>query len=291
MSRAKIVILAIGGVFLIGTTGAVAAKLITGKDVKNHSLGAKELKQKALDSFRQPGPPGPPGPPGEDGTATYAGPEWGQIDRNTLGSPTVVLRAGPFAGAEAPPFGDGSLSLTVNGVPRVATATEAEQATFGNEVDFIGDLVGDITEIGFHVYTTGENNALGDPNMPLIKIEIDPNLDATPSGFSTLQFQPLNSPSNVWSDYIDATTAPASAAGNGWILSGAAGTETGCALATPCTFDEVQAALDDGAPDSTVFTVAVGKGRDFAFAGAVDGLRLNDTVYDFEPFGVTEVSP
>jgi hypothetical protein len=32
----------------------------------------------------------------------------------------------------------------------------------------------------------------------------------------------------------------------------------------------------------------VGKGRDFSWQGAVDGLTINDTVYDFEESGVFE---
>jgi hypothetical protein len=40
---------------------------------------------------------------------------------------------------------------------------------------------------------------------------------------------------------------------------------------------------------ATIYTVGVTKGRDFAFAGAADGLQINDTIYDFEPFGVEEV--
>jgi hypothetical protein len=32
--------------------------------------------------------------------------------------------------------------------------------------------------------------------------------------------------------------------------------------------------------------VQFSKGRDHAFSGAVDGLTLNDTTYDFEPYGV-----
>ncbi len=218
---------------------------------------------------------------------TYTNPEWGQIDRNTIGSPTVELRGGPYTGADAPPFGVGSLDMSVNGVPRVANNSDSEQATFGNEVDFVNDDVSALNEVGFYVYQTGENSAKGNPNMPVIKFEIDPNLNSTPSNFSTLQFLPEQSPSNAWSDYIDATTTPASPAGTGWILSGAAGTQTGCNLASPCTFTDVKAALADGT-GAKILTVAVGKGRDYAWSGAVDGLTINGIVYDFEPFGVQE---
>ena len=52
-----------------------------------------------------------------------------------------------------------------------------------------------------------------------------------------------------------------------------------------CTFAELQDHLDDGGEPPTILTVAVGKGRDFAWSGAVDGLRVNDTVFDFEERG------
>lgn len=32
------------------------------------------------------------------------------------------------------------------------------------------------------------------------------------------------------------------------------------------------------------------KGRDYAWQGAVDGLRINGSVFDFEPFGVEEAA-
>lgn len=296
---ARLIVVAALSALVIAATGAVAAQLITGKDIKNGTIAAKELKKKLRNKINegggtagapgQAGETGPTGPAGPATQATYEGPNWGQIDRNTLGSPTVALRSGPFVGqTQAPPFGDGSLGLTVNDGTDPGT-DDAEQATFGNEVDFVGQTVESIDELGFSVYTTGENNGRANPNMPVIKIEIDPNLSSTASGFSTLSFTPSNTAANQWSPYIDATTAPAAPAGNGFILSGAAGTATGCNLASPCTFDDVQGALDDGGDAATIFTVAVGKGRDLSWAGAIDGLRVNGTIYDFEPFGVSEV--
>ena len=282
---------------VVGATGAVAAQLITGKDIKNNTIAAKDLKKKLRNKIGQSGtagspgqtgPQGPEGPAGPAAQATYTNPQWGVMDRNTQGSPQVDLRGGPFAGiTQEPPFGDGSLGLSVEGD---ASRPDGQRRRAGDlrEVDFVGDTVASIDELGFQVYTTGENNGRGNPNMPLIKIEIDPNLSSTASGFSTLTFQPSNTTANQWSPYIDATTAPASAAGNGLFLSGAAGTSTGCALATPCTFAQLQTALNDGGDAATIFTVAVGKGRDFAWSGAVDGLRVNNTIYDFEPFGVVE---
>lgn len=300
---------------LVSATGAVAAGELTGKDIENGSITSKDVKNLTLKDFKkkvrkklntggpqgEQGPQGDQGPAGEDGqdgapgtpggvgNAVYSNPQWGVMTRNTIGSPDVELRGGPFVGAdEAPPFGDGSLGMSVNGQPRVASANDAEQATFGNEVDFLGVEVGSISEIGFYAYTTGENNAKGTPNMPSIKIEIDPNLETSASNFSTLQFMPANTASNVWSDYIDGTSVTPGPGGPGWFMSGAAGTETGCSLSTPCSFQDMQDGLDDGGTAATIYTVAIGKGRDYSWAGAVDGLTINDTLYDFEPFGVEE---
>ena len=167
-----------------------------------------------------------------------------------------------------------------------------EKASFGNEKDFTGDEVEDLTQLGFRVYQTGENAAKGNPNMPNINIEIDPNMSAAGTdGFSTLAFLPPQSPSNQWSGYINATTTPASPSGTGFTLSGGEGTATGCNLAKPCSFDELQAALNDGGDKATIGSIAVTKGRDFAWQGGIDGLRVNNEVFDFEPTGTRTLLP
>ncbi|MER5412881.1 hypothetical protein ACWCYZ_42330 [Streptomyces virginiae] len=47
----------------------------------------------------------------------------------------------------------------------------------------------------------------------------------------------------------------------------------------------MKTALNDGDAQPTIHTVAVGKGRDNMWIGAVDGLRINRTIYDFEATG------
>ena len=261
----------------------IAANHITKHHVKDESLTGAEIADDSLtgDDIDESTLNTPP--PTEVGD-----PHWGVMNRNVFGSPDQDLRGGPFVQGPngSPPFGEGSLSLVVNGMPRVAATTDAEGAAYGNEVDFAGDLVSDIEELGFHVFTTGENNAKGNPNMPNIKFEIDPNLDdPSTDGFSTLVYQPVNTTSNQWSGYIDAT-----ADGEDFFLTGAEATATGCTQANLCDLEEIQTALDDGGDPALIGTFFVGKGRDLAFSGSVDGLRLNDTVYDFEPLGVFEQS-
>ncbi len=47
-------------------------------------------------------------------------------------------------------------------------------------------------------------------------------------------------------------------------------------------------ALNDWGDTPLFYTVAVGKGRDNAWVGAVDALRINDRIYDFETEGVKQ---
>ncbi|MEU2674959.1 hypothetical protein ABZ622_40325 [Streptomyces sp. NPDC007164] len=118
--------------------------------------------------------------------------------------------------------------------------------------------------------------------MPNIRFEINPNLTAAPATtYSTMVWVPAPSPvTDQWSSYLDATTT------GKWFLTGNAGTVTGCNQTTMCTFPQLKTALNDGGPAPTIYTAAVGKGRDKMWIGAVDGLRINRTIYDFEADGV-----
>ena len=49
--------------------------------------------------------------------------------------------------------------------------------------------------------------------------------------------------------------------------------------------------LGDGGEPPRILSVAVSKGRDYFWSGAVDGLRVNDTVFDFEERGVFTAAP
>ncbi|MGW6412990.1 hypothetical protein ACWF95_38525 [Streptomyces vinaceus] len=228
-----------------------------------------------------------------DGGGTTAAHHWGVITRNTIGSPVAALRSGPYGsfgvqGASArPPFGQGSLGIEVSDRSTSLTPP-SEKVDFGNEVDFYGNRVLDLRQVGFRVFQTSENiaygggGATGAKNMPNIRFEIDPNLASAPaSNYSTMVWAPDASPvTNQWSPYLDATTTGV------WFLTGTAGVDTGCSQSTPCTFQQLKTALNDGGSTPTIYTAAVGKGRDFMWSGAVDGLRINKKIYDFEAGGV-----
>lgn len=223
---------------------------------------------------------------GDEGGHERRGDHWGVIARNTIGSPVADLRNGPFGSfgvtgpAARPPYGRGSLGIAVAD-DSTTLSPPSEKVDFGNEVDFYGDPVQGLRRVGFHVFQTGENVAYGGPeNMPNIRFEIDPNLTALPNdNYSTLVWVPDASPvTNRWSGFIDATST------GFWYLTG--NELPACNQAAECSLDEVKDALDDGGQGATVLTAAVGKGRDHMWIGAVDGLRINQDVYDFEADGV-----
>jgi hypothetical protein len=208
---------------------------------------------------------------------------WGVIPRNIIGSPVAELRSGPYGSfgvtgqAGRPPLGKGSLGIYVNNVPGFV-----EKVDFGNEVDFYGDPVLALNQVGFHVFQTQENvDAGGLENMPNIRFEIDPNTVGDINDYTTMVWVPDAAPVvNRWSAYIDATSS------GYWYFTGADHPGTVCNQATECTFAEAKAALNDGGQAPIFYTVAVGKGRDFTWGGAVDGLRINSRVFDFEANGV-----
>jgi hypothetical protein len=291
-----VVVLAAAAVLAVGAgSGAVAGSLITGKDIKNRSIEARDLDRGSVTTNKvrnrtlklkdlssevtaklgtpgaqgPKGETGPQGPKGESGTATYAGPNWSIVDRNVNGGGDAYLRSGPTASwggtLVKPPMGVGSLGLR--------TGSNTDKAAFGNEVDFQGKTLASISSVSFWEYTTNENRGRYAANLASVAMEINPG---TASSYSTLNYVAPAIPAGAWTKVT--------ADQKQWWLTGAAGTATGCNQTTYCTLDEVKAAL----PDATIYTVQITKGSDYAFSGAVDALQVNSTTYDFEPFGVIE---
>jgi len=304
-------------------SGAMAAKLITGQDVKNGSLTTKDIKDHTLTSkdIKKASISGDRLKQGaiatkrlkdgavtsakiKDGTisandlstgaknslkTTFAGPNWGIVDRNVIGNGDSFLRAGPTSAfvdpggqRQTPPMGIGSLGIR--------TGSGTDKAAFGNQVDFQGMGLDTVTTLGYWAFTTTENineAPAGVVNLPAVQFEINPNLATHPTDvFSTANFIPPASANLPGWNQIDAI-------GTGqWFLTGQTGTDVGCDQTTTCTWDELLTNLDDGdgIPPS-IFTVQFSKGRDFAYSGAVDALTLNTDVYDFEPFGTTKSAP
>ena len=64
-----------------------------------------------------------------------------------------------------------------------------------------------------------------------------------------------------------------------------------CGPADNCSLADAKAGLDNnGGGDATIYTVSISKGRDNVYVGAVDGLRINNDIYDFDVTGVQKIS-
>jgi len=136
--------------------------------------------------------------------------------------------------------------------------------------------VSGLNTVSYSVFSNGANNS------PNVQFEIDPEIsdaEGAAINYSTMTFVPEAVKAGTWS-VVDASTA------KGWYLTGKAGAASGCNDVTYCTLDEVRAKT----PNATIYTAQINKGRDAAFSGAVDALVINDSTFDFEPFGVTETT-
>ena len=262
---------AIGPQGTAGVNGANGANGANGTNGTNGINGAKgdTGDTGATGAKGDTGATGPAGPIGQGAT-------WGTLARNTIGNATAQLRNDSTS-----PLGTGSLQLTVG--------SGADKIEFGDETSFAGNPISALTDVGYRVKTTGENNAIA-ANMPSIAIEVWTS-GTVGVGYSTLNYSPTaNSTANQWSPYIDAANDPT----NAWGLTGSAfnspATSANCGINGPrCTFAQVKALLTSPPFDAKMISVAVGKGRDYAWNGQVDGLRINATTYDFELSGVKSI--
>lgn len=283
-----------------GTTGATGSQGPTGSKGATGSQGVTGPQGAAGTT----GSSGVTGATGPATAATYTNPHWAPIARNNIGSPTVQLTGGPYGSfgvtgpQSAPPYGVGSLNLGVSddavANPPGSNAYRQEKASFGNEVDFLGDDPAAINQIGFHVFQTSENADISAGNVPNITFELDPNVGGVSNAvnYTSLVYLPgavSFSGGGSWSGYIDA----AAAGGDWYFTNPTLGTQTVCSQSNYCDWDQIKAALTDGGNPAAaqIYTLAVGIGRDNAYFGYVDGFRVDGTVYDFEPFGVVETTP
>ena len=118
--------------------------------------------------------------------------------------------------------------------------------------------------------------------MPGITFEMDPNVASIDTNYTWLVWFPPQGKPGEWSPYLDGTKEGL------WGFTSSKFTSSTCWSNGNklCTLAEVMAVLDNDDTPPELITFAVTKGRDFAFAGAVDDLRLNGRVADFEEGGV-----
>ena len=220
------------------------------------------------------------------------GEHWGVITRNTIGSAVADLRSGPYGSfgvtgiLSRPPRGTGSLGIQVS--DNATTQSPAsEKVAYGNEVDFLGNPVSGLARVALNVFQTEENADINPRNMPNITLEINPHVAG--KTYTSMVWVPDAAPwVNRWSGPINAATT-----GNWYFTNGTVAAATGCDQTLTCSFSDAQSALvaqNDGSGAASIYTVAVSKGRDDEWVGAVDALRINNTIYDFETDGVHEIN-
>ena len=268
-----------------GVGGAVASRMITSADIKDGQVKKADIGENAVGSREVVD-----GSLGERDLNSYtrdkidngakvpakADPNWGIIDRNVIGNGDSYLRTGPSVAGDngTPPAGDGSLGI------RTGSAQDA--TSFGDQVDYAGQKLSDITGVKYQIFTTGENNKTYAQNLPNVTFEINPNIAG--ATYSSMVYVPAAQDPG-WAGH-DAGAAT-NATGAGWYFTNqATAAQTNCTQASPCTLADAE----KGVPDATIYTVAVNKGRDYAFSGAVDDLQINNDTFDFEPTGVFKSS-
>ena len=97
-SRSHVVVAAVA--FAIGATGsATAAKLVSGKDIRDGTITSKDLSKSLRAQLKLAGKPGPAGAPGTPGAAGAQGPAGpaGAAGSTAPVMPTVLASDGPAA--------------------------------------------------------------------------------------------------------------------------------------------------------------------------------------------------
>ena len=303
------------GIIAVGfamSGSAVAGSLITSAKIKDGTIQNKDIKKGtiALNRLTQgtqaaiararpgrarpvprarPARPAPPGATAPTGTTVLPARRRRRPPRATGASSTATRSARrPRTCAPArptPPLGDGALNLTVARRHREGRLRQRDRPS--RAADFTDVDAGRLPRLH-----DGREHRQGaaTPNMPGITFEIDPQrrrqaptqlLVARSSCRRTRRRNPW---SGVHRRHHDRPLGPHRRPVRGHRRA----TSTARAARSP-QLQDVPRRRRRRRP--TILSVAIGKGRDYFWSGAVDGLRINDTVFDFEERGVFTAAP
>lgn len=108
---------------------------------------------------------------------------------------------------------------------------------------------------------------------------------------------PTTKPEQKWFT-TDADADPGGGASGWYFTNTSVAAATQCGQGGPpqhfCSLTEAKAALvtnNDGGPAAVIGSLGVAKGKDYQYQGSVDALRVNNEVFNFEPFGVEVTTP
>jgi hypothetical protein len=177
---------------LVGGGTATAAKLITGKDIKDGSIALRDLSDGVQDKIEKPGKPGnngrngAPGAKGDAGATGSQGPKGDTGAQGPKGDKGDKGDAGPLLANGGLPSGfwvtNNTVGMTASGV---MFGDYADGGAAGGSLYYTGlngKHLSDITKLSYTFsYTTSDSNRLGAPYLRVFLNEgnADPNDDAT----------------------------------------------------------------------------------------------------------------
>ena len=303
------VALGIVAIVLATSGSAVAGSLITSSQIKDGTIQNKDIKKGTIaarpphsghaegDQARRrrparrarPAPPAPRAPParparraldGRPGTTVQASPgvaptagNWGVINRNTdrLAGRVPALRPAHAAARQglAEPHRQG----------RHREGRLRQRGRHGRRRPVRQRHAGRLQRL----HDGREQRARAPANMPSITFEVDPNVNGKASNYTSLVFMPANTAGQPVERLHRRAPRPASGAARAARSPAPSATSTArAARSTSCRRTSTTATTTR----PKILSVAVVKGKDNSWSGAVDGLRINDTVFDFEETGV-----
>jgi hypothetical protein len=155
----RTIVVAVICALVVGATGAVAADLITGKDIKNNSIAAKDLKKKLRKKIGRSGTAGAPGQTGPQGTQGPQGPA-GPAGADAVALVTSLVPDETGDGPAPPAWGErvsagcgsGTGDANVDGDTLEFNLPDAagSDAVGANFNGFNGLTLADLSEITYH---------------------------------------------------------------------------------------------------------------------------------------------
>lgn len=193
---------------------------------------------------------------------------WGFVQETPTGSGAMV------SGPGTPPLGDGSANLIVDSTGGVILA----------KAGYAGLALTDIDTLGYSTYRTA-----GGPALAIaLQFNFDGDItDANDAFQGRLVYEPYHTQTvttGEWQTWNPLDDTAGTGTGNWWFSNGTHAANSGCSMATPCTWAEVLAAFPNGGVHNTLGAVILkaGGGWTGGFDGNVDALTVNEDVYDFE---------
>lgn len=204
----KTVIACVATALLVGAGTATAAKLITGKDIKNGTIQARDLapsvkaKLNAAGQAGKNGTPGPMGPKGDTGPAGPQGPEGEKGDTGATGENGTPGRDGANPAIAVVSNGDAGWNLVGEVAGEPGARLHGGELRLGGGFDGstpVGSIgIGKsydavpLRDLNALRYSMHVNKRPDDLSAPALLVTVMKANTGTQSGFANLVFEPYN---------------------------------------------------------------------------------------------------